>query len=357
MSEPTPDDSYGASAVAEHERCTLLGLAVGDAFGTTLEFATLPERPFGPLLTGPHREIQGGGPFSLRPGLVTDDTQMASCLAESLRACRGFDLRDVVARYRSWVVQAFDVGNQTAEALARIARGSAPEHAAREHWSAVRGRKPAGNGALMRCAPIAVLLRDPEARRAAALADASVTHFDPRCQLASCAYVAALAAACAAAARPFSLEQKRAHLEAVLGAELERSAEALAQSEPTLRREVEAARHLLLEDLRLARCADPELYADEVHLQRAQGFVRVAFRLALWEAFHAPDFESGLLDIVNRGGDADTNGAIAGALLGALHGSIPERWCRTVLDVVPASALEERFHPRRLLALLSQREA
>ena len=73
---------------------------------------------------------------------------------------------------------------------------------------------------------------------------------------------------------------------------------------------------------------DPQLYGPEVHLQDQEGFVRVAFRLAFWELLHAPSFAAGVIDAANRGGDADTNAAIAGALLGAHHGrvAIPDAW-------------------------------
>jgi ADP-ribosylglycohydrolase len=86
-------------------------------------------------------------------------------------------------------------------------------------------------------------------------------------------------------------------------------------------------------DLMAATAKDPGLYAPKLHLHRHQGFVRVAFRLAFWELFHAPTFEAALIDVVNRGGDADTNGAITGALLGSFYGesAIPSRWAGPML--------------------------
>ena len=65
----------------DHALGALVGLAVGDALGTTLEFQRLPPQPFTPLVAGPHREVTGGGPFRVAPGQVTDDTQMAVALA------------------------------------------------------------------------------------------------------------------------------------------------------------------------------------------------------------------------------------------------------------------------------------
>jgi ADP-ribosylglycohydrolase len=90
-----------------------------------------------------------------------------------------------------------------------------------------------------------------------------------------------------------------------------------------------------------------------VHLHRTPGFVRVAFRLAFWELLHAPGFEEGVVDAVNRGGDADTNGAVTGALLGAFHGesAIPPSWRERVLAAVPREQgpLRDLYHPRSLL--------
>ena len=93
-------------------RGALLGLAIGDALGTTLEFK--PARTFAPIT-----DIIGGGPFNLKPGEWTDDTSMALCLAESLVERRGFDAKDQMDRYRSWYGRGhlssngrcFDIGN------------------------------------------------------------------------------------------------------------------------------------------------------------------------------------------------------------------------------------------------------
>jgi ADP-ribosylglycohydrolase len=92
-----------------------------------------------------------------------------------------------------------------------------------------------------------------------------------------------------------------------------------------------------------------------LHLHRHQGFVRVAFRLAFWQLVHAPDFAAGVIDVANRGGDADTNAAIVGALLGARDGlaTLPRRWVERVHDARPPDeALATRYHPRALVELV-----
>lgn len=331
-------------------RGALLGLAVGDALGTTQEFATPAAPAFPTLAKGPQRELVGGGPFSLQRGQVTDDTQMAVCLAESLVATGRYDPEEATARYAEWVRVAFDAGAQTREALELVERGTPALRAGRAVWEQAGGRRPAGNGSLMRTAPIGVrFARDRRARMEAALLDSSVTHFDPRCQLACVALDAAIAGALTRpAAEPLWLVE-RAVDEAI------RAADRLARSRAVPAAERRAALHAVVEDLNLALEPDPRLYDGEVHLLKSQGFVRVALRLAFWELVHAPSLEAALLDVVNRGGDADTNAAVAGALQGALRGeeAIPARWRRLVLSALEGEQgpFADTYHPRRLLPL------
>jgi ADP-ribosylglycohydrolase len=336
--------------VLDRAQGALLGLAVGDALGTTLEFAECDGPPFPQMAVGPHRQITGGGPFDVLPGQVTDDTQMACCLAASLHESGRFDVRDVARRYVAWMSAAFDIGSLTRSSLcavARLAPEEDPREAGRRVWVS-SGRESAGNGSLMRTAPIGVALASqPEARRAASLADSAVTHFDPRCQLACAALNAAISAA--VVDRPNEMHD-------AASTEIERAAADLTRSNPEESEAIDAARSALAIDLDLARRPDPDLYGPELHLERQQGFVRVAFRLAFWELAHATSIEQALIDVVNRGGDADTNAAITGALMGARYGAsaIPQEWRNRVLDpeAAPAGDLRELYHPARLLELV-----
>jgi ADP-ribosylglycohydrolase len=339
----------GADERRAWARGALLGLAVGDALGTTLEFRDLEAPAFPTLASGPHTDITGGGPFGVAPGQVTDDTQMASCLALSLAEHGRFHAPDVAQRYVAWMAHAFDIGNLTHASLSMLARGVSLGDAARRAWIQSE-RRTAGNGSLMRTAPIAVALAlDPEARRMAALAESAITHFDPRCRLACAALDAAIAKAAQGPVEPqVMLDAARE--------ELEEAARTLINLTPTDGLDVERARVALASDLDFAAREDPDLYSADLHLHRHEGFVRVAFRLAFWELMHAPSFESALVDAVNRGGDADTNGAITGALVGARlgEGAIPEAWRARVLDALmdgPPGPLRDLYHPRRLLEL------
>jgi ADP-ribosyl-[dinitrogen reductase] hydrolase len=328
---------------SQHRGC-LLGLAVGDALGTTLEFTTPACPAFPQKATGPHRAMTGGGPFRVAPGQVTDDTMMAACLARSLHECGRFDACDVARRYARWMQHTFDIGGQTRSALTGIEQLADPIQAGIQVWRA-RGRQAAGNGSLMRTAPIGVFFaEDPERRRAASIRDSLLTHADPRCVLACASFNAAIASA-------LRLDEARpGPMHSAAQAELAPAAEALREllDEPDC---IDAAIRDLETDLGMAQILDPDLYGSGPHLTRKQGFVRVAFRLAFWELMHAEDFEEALVDVVNRGGDADTNGAIAGALLGALFGEsgIPEAWRAAVLEVELPEPLGTIYHPRVLL--------
>ena len=139
MSETTTRDRY---------RGCLLGLAVGDALGTTLEFES-------PGSFDPIDDMVGGGPFGLVPGQWTDDTSMALCLAASLIESPRFDAGDQMDRYLRWMREGymsstgtcFDIGNTTRAALRRFERSGDP-------YSGPTDPMSAGNNSLMRLAPV-----------------------------------------------------------------------------------------------------------------------------------------------------------------------------------------------------------
>jgi ADP-ribosylglycohydrolase len=360
----------------------LLGLAVGDALGTTYEFSRMEQPGYPTLATGPATDIVGEGPFGLEAGQVTDDTQMAICIARSLVERHAadparaefdrLDRLDLATRYVAWYQHAFDVGNQTASALRTIESGTDVATAGHEVWHA-SGRRAAGNGSLMRTAPIGVMLaytatrfERPEQLVEAALTDSMITHADPRCALACAAFDLAIAHGVALRSAGSSTAPTD-----IAGTMLEAARRALSIGAARLRElwsddrddlaALASAEADLARDLDAARADDPKLYGPELDLQQTAGFVRVAFRIAFWHLGHTPSWRDAVVDVSSRGGDADTNAAIVGALLGARDGlhAIPAAWIERVLGVAQPGPMDwaNAHHPRHLLAIATHLRA
>ena len=332
----------------------LLGMAVGDALGTTYEFARIEQPAYPTLATAPATDVIGGGPFELVAGQITDDTQMAVCLARSIlaRDGKGFDridMGDLATRYVAWVQHAFDVGGQTGSALGVIEGGGEVASAGRTVWQA-SGRRAAGNGSLMRTAPIAVAYAERHELVRAALVESLITHADPRC---------ALACACLDVTIAFLITEGH---DTVLGVARKALAVAASELRDMWRGDaadlaaIATAEADLARDLDAASSPDPGVYGDELHVDRTAGFVRVAFRLAYWHALHTRSWRDAAVDAASRGGDADTNAAIVGALMGACTGAsaIPSAWIERVLGATLPGTLDwaNDHHPRHLLALV-----
>jgi len=273
----------------ERARGGLLGLAVADALGAPLEFAA-PARAATAVEAG--LEMTGGGSFGWLPGEWTDDTTMALCLAESIGAHGLLDLDDVTRRYADWASSGpKDIGNATSAAL----RGASSAAEAREQARTYveRTGSGAGNGTIMRAAPIGLAASSLAEAVDAARADAVLTHGDARAGHASAALCGAL----------------------------------LSLDEP-----LPAARAECAGEPKLLEALD----ADAAELAALAANQTGACWTALGVAMHAlteiDDYERGVLWAISLGGDTDTNAAVAGALLGARHGveAIPKRW----LDVL-----------------------
>lgn len=167
-------------------RGALLGLAAGDALGAALEFA--PPGTFPPIT-----DMVGGGPFRLRPGYWTDDTSMALCLAESLIECRGFDPVDQLRRYLRWYREGyrssigvcFDIGNTVRKALERFERTG-------ELYCGPTDLMSAGNGALMRLAPVPLFYAARPLEAIERAGESGRTTHDHSAAIDACRYFAAL---------------------------------------------------------------------------------------------------------------------------------------------------------------------
>jgi len=289
----------GAAPIARRGRYrgALLGLATGDALGTTLEFSV-------PGTFTPITDMVGGGPFSLRPGEWTDDTSMALCLAESLIEREGFDPVDQLDRYVRWWREGhlssngrcFDIGNTTAVALRRFERS-------REPWCGSEDPHAAGNGSIMRLAPVPLFFaRHPLEAIARAAQSSRTTHAAAEA-VDACRYLAALL------------------LAAVNG--VEKSALLADSFEPI--RGIWQTKPFAP---RIAAVARGSFKRREPPVIRGTGYVVESLEAALWAFERSQSFAEGVLLAVNLGEDADTTGAVYGQLAGAFHGetAIPEHW-------------------------------
>ena len=279
-------------------RGALLGLAVGNTLGLPVE--GWPREEIRRRYPGGLREID-----ALEMTLPwDDDLAQAVIIAEAILEHDTLGSDDLAARLVDWYESnGRGMGSQTRAVLNALRHGMLPSEAARLIWER-GGSDAAGNGAVMRCAPIAMRWRlDPAALRAESERSAAVTHYDPRCGWS--AYAVNLAIAGALNGGSASVDQIAATLE---GAEV---------SPLTLQ---------------AIRCV-PGRELDELRLEgSAMGYTLKAMQVGLWCLEGGADFEETLIAVVEAGGDTDTNGAVAGAVLGALHGAgaIPERWTERV---------------------------
>lgn len=280
---PVPEKQPDTSVEAIRDRAVgaLLGLAVGDALGTTLEFKA---RDTYPLLT----DMIGRGPFNLKPGQWTDDTAMALALADSLIATGDLDEHDLMRRFLSWYEQGtysctgtcFDIGITTRQALMRFKASGDPIAGSIDP-------NTAGNGSLMRLAPVAIRFhRDRVKLRDAAARQSWTTHAAPEAVDACVVYAEMLADAIEG--RPVS---------EVLQGNQGNWAGAIAK---------------------IAAGSWRGKPRQEIH---ASGYVAHSLEASLWSVARSGTFAEAVLLAANLGEDADTTAAITGQLAGALHGA------------------------------------
>jgi ADP-ribosylglycohydrolase len=283
--------------VIDRYRGSLLGLACGDALGTTLEFKS-------PGTFKPVTDIVGGGPFRLKPGEWTDDTSMALCLAESLIDCKGFDPTDQMRRYLRWyrkghlssTGRCFDIGNTTRDALVRFERTGEP-------YSGSTDKRSAGNGSIMRLAPVPLFFAgDPERAVEMSRESSRTTHENILC-IDACRYFGALIAG---AVNGASKEELLSGMHAPVTGYWDRNP-------------------LLPE---IATIAGGSFKKRNPPAIKGTGYVVQSLEAALWAFYRSSSFEEGCLMAANLGDDADTTGAVYGQLAGAFYGEegIPEEW-------------------------------
>ncbi|MDP1524579.1 MAG: ADP-ribosyl-[dinitrogen reductase] hydrolase [Rhodocyclaceae bacterium] len=281
-------NTHRSDLIARAE-ASYLGLAIGDALGATVEFmmpreiraAFMPKR-------GVHRELIGGGWLRLKPGQVTDDTTMALALGAAILADAG-EVKPLscAQAFDGWMrSKPVDIGNTVRRNLITFRNTGDP--------CAPRSEHDAGNGAAMRVLPVALatLGREESVVRAAIHAQAHVTHHNP----ASDAVCELLV---------FMVQ------DALRGASL---------------------RELYRGRIQPFVSAHPEFSFRPKRRENPSGWVVETLQAVLQALLDTGSFEDCLIDVVNRGGDADTTGAIAGMVAGALYGyeSLPLRWLRAL---------------------------
>lgn len=334
-----------AEQLRARQKGALLGLAVGEAMGVRNDLRNLPAAQFPELNEGPLQEPRGGGRLDLLPGQVTWGCELAQVLSSTLRNLRRYDVYETGKAYARWLPTAVDVPEAIKAALEQIIDGRSPEYSGRRVW--LEGfQKVRDNAPLARTAPIGVFFHSKrEERLAASLEDTAITHFDPLCQLACATFNGIIAAAISTPAERLDPAQ----LLKVAEAELSLAAATLGRKESDWVAQTKDAADWLRQDLKIAQDDDPELYGPDLHLFFPYPTsIRVTYRLAFWELFHAPSLEAAVIDVANRGGDSDTNAAVTGALFGAIFGekAIPELWAERVLEVRGGP-----HHPRNLVTL------
>jgi ADP-ribosyl-[dinitrogen reductase] hydrolase len=261
-----------------------LGLAIGDALGATVEFMTPREIK---VEYGVHRDISGGGWLKLKPGQVTDDTTMSLALGEAILARQAIDPHAIGAAFDMWMrAKPVDIGNTVRRGILNFRSTGAISVEPNEH--------DAGNGACMRVLPLALATfgQSSEQIATAVKLQAHLTHNNPLSDAGTLCVVQMIQMALAGATR----------LDLLFG-----PVRALIQQYPQF-------------VFRQRNADNPSGYI--VHTLRA-----------VFQAFIDTDsFEACLIDVVNRGGDADTTGAIAGMIAGAYYGleTIPGRWLKSL---------------------------
>jgi ADP-ribosylglycohydrolase len=275
----------------------MLGLAVGDALGTTLEFQA-------PGTFEPITDMVGGGRFGLAAGEWTDDTAMALCLAESLVECRAFDPVDQLRRYVRWYREGhlsatgacFDIGGTVSRALHKFEATGAPD-------SGTTDSRSAGNGSIMRLAPVPLFFAADPAEAVKYSGESSRTTHGAATAIDACRYLGGL----------------------VVGA-LKGTAKDVVLSARYSPVPGYWEEHPLVAEV--DEVASGSFRHREPPLIKGTGYVVKSLEAALWALDRSASFEEGALRAANLGDDADTTAAVYGQLAGALYGagSIPERW-------------------------------
>jgi ADP-ribosyl-[dinitrogen reductase] hydrolase len=264
----------------------LLGLHCGDSLGATLEFQ--PPRPRDNF----HTEIIGGGSLNWQPGEPTDDTTMMIMLLESLGTDKTLDIYDLSSRFIDWkMTEPKDMGRTTFYSIMNMIEGKSPSN-----WG-MTGEYDQGNGSLMRCAPLSLIpFSETIINKQTAM-----THNTKNCKVSDVILIAAIG-------------------DAYMGLDKDKIYKNMLERIPSDCKKLKS----YMESI-------PETKWDDLE---TSGYVIHTLKAAFWGLYHTDSFEQALIEVVNRGDDADTCGAVTGALCGAYYGleSIPKRWLKVIKE-------------------------
>jgi ADP-ribosyl-[dinitrogen reductase] hydrolase len=268
-----------SQAIKDRAQAAYLGLAIGDALGATVEFMTPKEIS---VTHGVHKDIRGGGWLKLKSGRVTDDTEMSLALGVALLSCGEVNARAIAEAFSAWMRgKPVDIGNTVRRGIVYYRNFG--------ETSVPKSEFNGGNGACMRCLPIALatLGSAPEKVSEASRLQAHVTHHSDVSDAGTEQVIALLQMA----------------LQGSSLSELETQSRRFARQHPRYRFDGKA-------------------------ISNPSGYIVDTLQAVFQALYSTNNFEACLIDVVNRGGDADTTGAIAGMLAGACYGlqSIPRRW-------------------------------
>ncbi len=265
--------------VYQRARAAYLGLAIGDALGATTEFMTPGEIK---ATFKVHRKIIGGGWLYLKPGQVTDDTEMSIALGRALLNAGQWDRKGIAENFLAWMKsKPIDIGSTCRRGIRDYMNKGQLETPYNE-WDA-------GNGAAMRMAPVALFTLGDEAEMArCAVEQAHLTHNHPLSD-AACLAIGSMVQKAIFGANRFELHEVTRKLVAEFGS-----------------------------------------FHYNNYRGNASSYVVDTLQMVFHYLFTTANFEECLIGVVNQGGDADTTGAIAGMIAGAFYGyeQIPARWLK-----------------------------
>ena len=293
----------------------MYGQAIGDALGLGTEFMDDKEmaqkypnglKHYSDIYQDAHRS-------RWKVGEWTDDTDMMLCIANALIEDKEVDLSHIARNFKQWAEgEPMGIGQHTYKVLMIGDYVDKPQDVSKLVWEMSRG-KSAANGGLMRTSIVGALPKEVEK---AAANICRLTHYDPRC-VGSCVIVSELIHSLIYDSQPISYQQM---------------VEIADRYDERIKRFISLSR-------------EADIKALELQDEQSMGYTLKTLSVALWAYWNTSSFKEGLLAVVNAGGDADTNAAVACAILGAKYGysSLPKEYIEGLIHREQLDEIAIRF--------------